>query len=120
VDAGKPFEQMQDAGMKTALLDRIMRQQDPALLAAVERLSKNETREGIAMLSAQGRVTQIEDKSARIEAIARAYADRPAGSIIVSPDNVSRRDLHERCRGTRPAAQQRGHKKFSDRLQAVA
>jgi conjugative relaxase-like TrwC/TraI family protein len=98
VDAGKPFEQMQDAGMKTALLDRIMRQQDPALLAAVERLSKNETREGIAMLAAQGRVTQIEDKSARIEAIARAYADRPAGSIIVSPDNASRRDLNEQVR----------------------
>jgi ATP-dependent exoDNAse (exonuclease V) alpha subunit len=69
VDAGKPFEQMQDAGMKTALLDRIMRQQDPALLAAVERLSKNETKEGIAMLSAQGRVTQIEDKSARIVSV---------------------------------------------------
>jgi ATP-dependent exoDNAse (exonuclease V) alpha subunit len=98
VDAGKPFEQMQDAGMKTALLDRIMRQQDPALLAAVERLSKNETKEGIAMLSAQGRVTQIEDKSARIEAIARAYADQPAGSLIVSPDNASRRAIHEQVR----------------------
>ncbi len=57
---------------KTALLDRIMRQRGPALLAAVERLSQNRTREGIAMLSAQGRVMQIEDKSARIEAIARA------------------------------------------------
>jgi conjugative relaxase-like TrwC/TraI family protein len=98
VDAGKPFEQMQDAGMKTALLDRIVRQQDPALLAAVEKLSKNETREGIAMLSAQGRITEIADKSARIEAIARAYADRTAGSIIVSPDNASRRAINEEVR----------------------
>ena len=36
VDAGKPFAQLQGAGMKTALMDEIMRQRDPALKAAVE------------------------------------------------------------------------------------
>ncbi|WP_428099693.1 MobF family relaxase [Candidatus Rariloculus sp.] len=36
VDAGKPFEQLQAAGMKTAVMDEIMRQRDPDLKAAVE------------------------------------------------------------------------------------
>ena len=31
VDAGKPFAQLQKAGMKTAVMDEIMRQRDPAL-----------------------------------------------------------------------------------------
>ena len=36
VDAGKPFAQLQSAGMKTAIMDEIMRQRDPDLKAAVE------------------------------------------------------------------------------------
>ena len=36
VDAGKPFAQLQRAGMKTAVMDEIMRQRDPALKQAVE------------------------------------------------------------------------------------
>ena len=36
VDAGKPFAQLQGAGMKTAVMDQIMRQRDPALKEAVE------------------------------------------------------------------------------------
>ena len=31
VEAGRPFEQLQEAGMRTARLDEIVRQQDPAL-----------------------------------------------------------------------------------------
>ncbi len=36
VDAGKPFAQLQQAGMKTAVMDEILRQRDPGLKAAVE------------------------------------------------------------------------------------
>ena len=36
VDAGKPFAQLQAAGMKTAVMAEIMRQRDPALREAVE------------------------------------------------------------------------------------
>ena len=36
VDAGKPFAQLQAAGMKTATMDEILRQRDPDLKAAVE------------------------------------------------------------------------------------
>ena len=36
VDAGKPFAQLQQAGMQTAVMDEILRQRDPALKEAVE------------------------------------------------------------------------------------
>ncbi|MGI4827395.1 MAG: ATP-dependent DNA helicase [Janthinobacterium lividum] len=98
VDAGKPFEQMQDAGMRTAQLDKIVRQKDPTLLAAVEKLSRNETAEGVAMLQKQGRVTQVEDREQRIAAIAKDYAAKPQNTIIVSPDNASRREINKAVR----------------------
>ena len=37
VDAGKPFAQLQGAGMKTAVMKEVMRQRDPELKAAVRR-----------------------------------------------------------------------------------
>ena len=36
VDAGKPFAQLQQAGMQTAVMDEIMRQREPALKEAVQ------------------------------------------------------------------------------------
>ena len=42
VDAGKPFAQLQAAGMKTAVMDEIMRQRDPDLKQAVEASIKGE------------------------------------------------------------------------------
>jgi conjugative relaxase-like TrwC/TraI family protein len=99
VDAGKPFEQMQDAGMRTSQLNQIVRQQDPELLRAVEHLSRNETAIGIQLLQQQGRITEIPDDRQRIEAIARDYVARPENTLVVSPDNASRRDINDAIRG---------------------
>ena len=99
VDAGRPFEQMQEAGMQTAKLDRIMRQKDPELLKAVQHLAQNETEKGIAMLGQQGRVTQIPSALDRVAAIAKDYVADPANTVIVSPDNKSRQQINEAVRG---------------------
>jgi conjugative relaxase-like TrwC/TraI family protein len=98
VEAGKPFEQLVEAGMKTARLDQIVRQKDPDLLRAVEHLSRGEVAEGVALLEQQGRVTEIADPEKRITSIARNYADNPANTIIVSPDNASRRAINQAVR----------------------
>ncbi|WP_084214535.1 MobF family relaxase [Terriglobus sp. TAA 43] len=98
VEAGRPFQQMQEAGMRTSQLDRIVRQKDAGLLKAVEHLSRNETREGIALLQQQGRITELADRRDRIAAIARDYAERPEGTIVVSPDNRSRQEINEAIR----------------------
>lgn len=98
VDAGKPFEQLQESGMRSALLDRIVRQKDSQLLRAVEHLSKNEIETGIHMLQNQGRVTEIPDAEQRISTIAKSYAAHPENTIIVSPDNASRHALNQAVR----------------------
>lgn len=98
VDAGRPFQQMQEAGMQTSQLDKIMRQKDPELLRAVEHLAKNETAKGIAMLAEQGRITEIRNAQDRIAAIAKDYVANPADAIIVSPDNRSRQQINEAVR----------------------
>ncbi len=50
------------------------------------------------MLKEQGRVRQIVDREERISAIARDYAAKPENTIIVSPDNKSRRELNTAVR----------------------
>jgi len=95
VDAGKPFEQLQQAGMRTSQLDQIVRQRnEPELLKAVEHLSKNETAAGIKLLEAQGRVHEIKDATERIQAIAADYVQRPQNTLVISPDNATRRELN--------------------------
>jgi len=98
VEAGKPFEQLQQAGMQTARLDQIVRQKDPELLRTVEHFSRGEVAEGIALLEQQGRITEIADPQKRIASIARNYADSPENTIIVSPDNASRRAINQAVR----------------------
>ena len=98
VEAGKPFQQMQDGGMRTAQLDQIMRQKDPELLKAVEHLAKNETAAGVKMLAEQGRVTELANPQERIATIAKDYAAKPEGTIIVSPDNRSRQQINQAVR----------------------
>ena len=98
VDAGKPFEQLQQAGMHTVQLDQIIRQKDPELLKAVEHLSRHETAAGIAILQQHGSVTQIAEPQARFDAIAKSYALQPGNTLIVSPDNASRREINEAVR----------------------
>ena len=98
VEAGRPFQQMQEAGMQTSQLDRIMRQKHPELLKAVQHLANNETAKGISMLAEQGRVTEIPNGRERITAIAKDYATHPENTIIVSPDNRSRQQINEEVR----------------------
>lgn len=99
VDAGKPFEQLQQAGMLTAQLDQIVRQKDPALLRAVELLARADVAAGIEMLRAQGRVVEIPDRAQRIEAIVKEFARSPERTLVVSPDNASRREINEAAHG---------------------
>jgi len=56
--------------MRTARLDEIIRQKDPALKEAVEQLARGEVKEAIANLDSQGRVHEIGDRSERIREIA--------------------------------------------------
>jgi conjugative relaxase-like TrwC/TraI family protein len=94
VEAGRPFEQLQEAGMRTARLDEIVRQRDPELKSAVEMLAKGQVSAALESLQQQGRVREIPNAKQRIRTIAKAYAESPEKTLIVSPDNASRRKLN--------------------------
>jgi conjugative relaxase-like TrwC/TraI family protein len=94
VEAGRPFEQLQEAGMRTAKLDEIVRQKDPALKSAVEQLAKGDISAALESLQRQGRIREIPDAQERIRAVAQAYIKSPEKTLIVSPDNASRRALN--------------------------
>jgi ATP-dependent exoDNAse (exonuclease V) alpha subunit len=98
VDAGRPFEQLQEAGMRTAKLDEIVRQKDPALKSAVEMLATGQVAAALDALQKQGRVTEIPNAEERHRAIARGYVEFPERTLIVSPDNASRRELNSAVR----------------------
>src|SRR5712692_8270813 len=96
VEAGRPFAQLQDAGMKTVKLEEIVRQKDPELRQVVEQLARGEVREAIQNLDRQGRVHEIQGHDERIAAIAKEYAQSPDNTLVISPDNRSRIEINER------------------------
>ncbi len=91
VDAGKPFAQLQAAGMKTAVMDEIMRQRDPALKEAVE-------------ASLAGEIATAFDKLG--DNVAEAKPDNLAGAaaarwLALSPDERARTGLMAPSHGLR-------------------
>lgn len=96
VEAGRPFAQLQDAGMKTVKLEEIVRQKDPELKQVVEQLARGEVRDAIQNLDRQGRVHEIPNSEERIVAIAKEYARSPENTLVISPDNRSRTEINER------------------------
>src|SRR5271166_5520178 len=94
IEAGRPYYQLQQAGMRTAHLDEIVRQKDPSLKQVVEQLASGEVPRAIENLDRQGRVQQIANREERLQAIAQEYARHPEDTLVVSPDNQSRHELN--------------------------
>ena len=63
--------------MRTAKLDEIVRQKDPALKSAVEMLATGQVSAALNALGQQGRVREIPDREERVRAIAKSYVESP-------------------------------------------
>jgi ATP-dependent exoDNAse (exonuclease V) alpha subunit len=112
VEAGRPYQQLQEAGIEMARLDEIVRQRDPALKEVVEQLSRGNIREAMEKLNAQGRVHEIVDREERLAEIAREYVRKPEGTLVVSPDNQSRREINEAIHRTMQNVGQVDHSEY--------
>jgi ATP-dependent exoDNAse (exonuclease V) alpha subunit len=104
VEAGRIFEQLQDAGMRTAHITQIVRQTDPAYLAATEDLARGDVAAAFQKFDEQGRVYEIPDRLQRLEAVATDYAASPVNVITVVPDHDSRQVLNPPFNGSSPRA----------------
>jgi len=94
VEAGRPFEQLQEHGMTTVALTEIVRQPDKVQKQIVEDLAVRHTPEAVAQLISRGKVIEIAEEHQRFEAIARDYAKNPTGTLVISPANRERCELN--------------------------
>src|SRR5437879_7982237 len=116
VEAGTPYQQLQEAGIQTARLDEIIRQKDPALKEVVEHLSRGEVKEAIEKLDTQGRVHEIVDHNEQLKAISNEYAKQSEGTLVVSPDNQSRTEINRMIHAEMQKIGQVDHRERSVRV----
>ncbi|MBV9265372.1 MAG: AAA family ATPase, partial [Acidobacteriaceae bacterium] len=98
VEAGRIFEELQKAGMKTAHLNKVVRQKDEDLKRAVVLMANGRIEHGIEALRRQGRVHEVAHRADRFNAIAGSYAESPENTLVVSPDNKSRQEINSAMR----------------------
>jgi ATP-dependent exoDNAse (exonuclease V) alpha subunit len=98
IEAGRIYAQLREAGMAGTSLREIMRQQDPKLKEVVEDLSRGQVKIAVGKLAEQGRIQEQPNKLLRYEAIADAYVKSEGRTLIVSPDNASRKALNLQVR----------------------
>ena len=89
IEAGAPFEQLIKAGIRSARLDKVLRQRT-SLKKPVELLSQKEVLAAVELLNSQGRITEIKDDIERLQAIATDYVNNPKATLIISPANSER------------------------------
>ena len=96
--AGEPFRALQEAGVATAEMEEILRQRDPALKAAVERL-----KEGLAAEAVRGleHVHEVPQQELGAEAARIWLALDPesrARTAILAPTHFIRAEIHRTVR----------------------
>ncbi len=99
IEAGRPFHQLQAAGMATATMDEIQRQRDPQLKKAVELAAIGEGAESLSQITT---IEEVPEARERHAAVAQAYARLPAAerddTLIVTGTNESRQEINNLVR----------------------
>ncbi|MDE0698747.1 MAG: AAA family ATPase, partial [Boseongicola sp.] len=99
VDAGKPFAQLQAAGMKTAVMDEIMRQRDPALKEAVEASLKGDIQRAFERLGSN--VAEVKADNIAGAVAARWLRLDPDGrerTGVMAPSHALRQEINGHIR----------------------
>ncbi|AEC18835.1 TrwC [Pusillimonas sp. T7-7] len=99
IEAGRPMHQLQDAGMHTARMADILRQEEPHLRKAVELAAEGAGSEAVHVLSTKlGAVHEIKDAEDRYKQIAQSFTQlspqAQRETLIVTGTNQSRRALN--------------------------
>ena len=99
VDAGKPFAQLQAAGMQTAVMDEIMRQRDPDLKQAVEASLKGEIGKAFEKLGSN--VAEVKPDNIAGAVAARWLALSPEArenTGVMAPSHALRQEINGHIR----------------------
>lgn len=100
IEAGRPFAQLQEAGMTRVEMGEIQRQRDPELKRAVELAAKGETARSLATL--ERHVIEIPTNRERYLAIAKDYAlldaETRRETLIVAGTHTARTAINDNVR----------------------
>jgi AAA domain len=113
VEAGRIFEELQMAGMRTSTLHDIVRQKEERLKTVCEQLREGLTVQAVETLLKHGFVSEIEHRERRHERIAQQYLKAPERTLVVSPDNDSRQELNRLIREELKAAGKLSRQEYS-------
>ena len=95
VDAGKPFAQLQQAGMKTAVMDEIMRQRDPDLKAAVEASLAGDVKRAFHKLGSNVAEVKADNLAGAAAARWLALSPKARGNAgLMAPSHALREDIN--------------------------
>lgn len=96
VEAGKPFEQLQDAGMTRAFLSEVVRQKNESIRAAVVHAARREVPAAVALL--RHAVIEEREDARRHGMVAQAYLrlqpHEREETLIVAGTNDARRNIN--------------------------
>lgn len=96
VEAGKPFEQLQDTGMTKAFLTEIKRQRNQMIRAAVVHAANSEVQAAVSVL--RSTVVEMRQDARRYASVADAYVQLPDAereqTLIVAGTNEARRAIN--------------------------
>ena len=99
VDAGKPFAQLQAAGMRTAVMDEIMRQRDPALKQAVEASLAGDIEKAFAKLGSNVAEVKPDNIAGAVAARWLALTDEArANTGVMAPSHALRQQINGHIR----------------------
>ena len=99
VDAGKPFAQLQRAGMKTATMDEILRQRDPDLKATVEASLAGDVKKAFERLGDNVAEVKADNIAGAVAARwLRLSPERRENTGVMAPSHELRREINGHIR----------------------
>ncbi|HGA2320762.1 TPA: MobF family relaxase [Pseudomonas putida] len=99
IEAGKPFDQLQKAGIETSHLKDIQRQKVPELLQAVKLAAEGNSAKSVAHVKS---ISEFKDAGERHAALVAAYVGMPANerekTLVITGTNESRKEINDGIR----------------------
>ena len=106
IEAGKAFGQLQEAGMRTSILDHIVRQKNPQLLAGVEAAAKGEMRNALEKVEQAGGIVEAQSEQNKMEEVISRAAQHYLSlspshrekTLVIATSRAARDSLNEQIR----------------------
>jgi hypothetical protein len=94
IEAGKPFAQLQQAGMETARISEVLRQRDPALKRAVEKVAAGNVRASIREVEVIEIAAAPERHQAIVDDLMQMTPDARANTLVIAGTNAERQEIN--------------------------